>query len=110
MILILLCSTAAYAWGMTCVSKIINLSATCGGYSYTSTDQVCDSVVAQSWHYKDDVFVAYDGQNNANATWAQGNVGVSNPLGIQSWRIEGYHKSVIGNYMQEGNTYDTGRS
>jgi hypothetical protein len=111
LILILSCSTAAYAaWGMTGVSKITNLSFTCGGYSYTSTTEVCDSVVAKSWLYQDDVFVSYDGQDNPNATWAQGNVSANNPWGVQTWRIDGYHKVVQGQYMDQFNTNATGRS
>ena len=107
--LILLCSTAVYAWNMSAVSYLGNGVINIGAYSYSATDTVCDSVRAVSWLYKDNVVVDTDSESTTNATWAQADVSASNPIGIQNWRVEGYHRSQLGNYATEEESYDSGQ-
>lgn len=97
--LILLCSTAAYAsWTTTISSKFTSLSTTVGGYSYTSSSEVSDTIEAYSYLYENDVYKDSDSQKKSNATWAQGDVSANNELGIQTWKIEGVHRATKGSY------------
>ena len=94
---------------MSAVSYLGNGVINIGAYSYSATDTVCDYVRAVSWLYKDNVVVDTDTDQNTDATWAQADLSASNPIGIQNWRVEGYHKSVLGSYATEEESYDTGQ-
>ena len=97
--LILLCSAAAYAtWGTTISSQFTSLSVYVGGYSYTSSSEVSDSIEAYSYLYEDDIYKTSDGEKNYNATWAQGDVSAFNVWGMQTWTIEGVHRATLGSY------------
>jgi hypothetical protein len=101
----LLCSNAAFAWNMACDSELSSGIINIGGYSVTSTDIVCDEVEAYSELYRNYTLVDYDFVLNYDATWAQTEVSVGNPLGIQHFAIYGDHRSKDGQAEYNDSSY-----
>ncbi|MCB8814765.1 hypothetical protein [Desulfosporosinus shakirovi] len=86
--LILICVFAIPVYAsVTGVAKFTNTGTYIGGYSYTETTFVATKITETTALYKDDVLV--DSDADSGTTYAQGDVGVNNPSGIQDWYIEG---------------------
>jgi hypothetical protein len=102
LILLCLCSVPVYALSLSYDSELTSLGSYVGGWSYTAGSGY-DYYEVDSYLFEDGDIVDSDSDNDPS--WAQGDVGISNPSGTQHWVIRGYHNGWIGGV----NVYKTSR-
>jgi hypothetical protein len=107
LILLCLCSVPVYALSLSYDSEITSLGSYVGGWSYT-TGSGYDYYEVDSYLFEDGDIVDSDHDNDPS--WAQGDVGINNPSGIQHWVVHGYHTGWIQGVDINKTSYDYGDS
>ncbi|TGE39605.1 hypothetical protein E4K67_00935 [Desulfosporosinus fructosivorans] len=93
--LILLCSTAAYAYTLSGSSNIQTSVSSIDGTSITKTNAVCDEVKVENWLYRDDTFVDNEYETASGSTYAQAICIALNLPGLQYWQLTAKHESTL---------------